>query len=109
MARLRLGLWLAAALLLGIQLLHRQIGLFVPLFALALILLAFAIQHVEQNMRRPAKNYLRVAIASAAGALLFIALPAYWQGSLWIGALLWVGFSAGGLAWCIHYERTEPR
>ena len=27
---------------------------------------------------------------------------------VWIGALLWVGFTAAGLAWCIQYERTEP-
>ena len=40
--------------------------------------------------------------------LLFIALPAYWHGIMWIGALLWVGFTAAGLAWCIQYERTEP-
>ena len=49
-----------------------------------------------------------MGIASAAAALLFIALPAYWHGIMWIGALLWVGFTAAGLAWCIQYERTEP-
>ena len=52
------------------------------------------------------------AIASIAhrvsGVLLFIALPAYWRGIMWIGTLLWVGFTAAGLAWCIQYERTEP-
>lgn len=107
--RLRAALWVCAALLFAIQFVHHDIGLFLPGLALALLLLAAAIQHVETQLRRPAKSYARVAVGSAAAALLFIALPAYWHGILWIGALLWFGFTAAGLAWCVQYERTEPR
>ncbi len=106
--RLRIAIWACAILLFAIQFVHHEIGLFLPAMALALVLLAAAIQHVETRLRRPAKSYARVGIASAAAALLFIALPAYWHGIMWIGALLWVGFTAAGLAWCIQYERTEP-
>lgn len=106
--RLRIAIWACAILLFAIQFVHHEIGLFLPAMALALVLIAAAIQHVETRLQRPAKSYARVAIASAAAALLFIALPAYWHGIMWIGALLWVGFTAAGLAWCIQYERTEP-
>ena len=107
--RWRNTVWLAAAVLFLLNFLRHGIDLFDITITAIIVALGFAVEHVETQTQRPLKNYLRVALVSFALALVLIAMPLLMGGGIWIGLILWTGLTGAALAWCVHYERTEPR
>lgn len=82
---------------------------FILVATVVLIALGAAAHQVELHSRRPAKNYLRVALGSAALGLALVAMPLLIGEGVGIGLILWVALAGGALAWAHFYERTEPR
>lgn len=109
LTRLRQIASVLAAIFLIVQIVLRGVDLLMLALIAALILMGLALQAIELKTVRPAKNYLRAALASAVLALLFVAMPLMLGANLWIGLILWAGVSVAGFAWAVHYERTEPR
>lgn len=107
--RWRNAVWLAAAVLFLLSFARHGIDIASIVLTAIVVALGFAVEHVETRSRRPQKSYLRVALASFALALVLIVMPLLMDAGIWIGLILWSGLSGAALAWCIHYERTEPR
>lgn len=110
--RWRLWLWAAAAVIVGLNLLgNRGEAAAIVLTLLAsvalLVVLAFAVRHVEAT-DRPRKTYLRWALGAAVLGLALVIFPLAIGAGIVVGLILWTGFSAAGLAWAHYYERSEP-
>ncbi|WP_447758047.1 hypothetical protein [Sphingopyxis fribergensis] len=106
--RWRYAVWLAASVLFLLNFLRHGIDLFSIALTAIVVALGFAIEYVEMQTRRPQRNFLRVALASFALALVLIVMPLMMGAGLWIGLILWTALSGGALFWCFYYERTEP-
>ena len=106
--RWRYAVWLAATVLFLLNFFRRGIDLFSVALTAIIVALSFAIEQVETRTRRPLRNFLRVALASFALALVLILMPVMMGAGLWIGLILWAALSGGALVWCVYYERTEP-
>ena len=106
--RWRYAVWLAAAVLFLLKVLRQGVDLFSIALTAIVVALGFAIDHVEQHSRRPLRNFLRVALASFALALVLIVMPVMMGAGLWIGLILWTALSGAALVCCVYYERTEP-
>lgn len=106
-------LWWLVAAVLAVQLIGNRTDAFAIGWAAAtaavLILLGLAVQYVELWTVRPAKSFLRLALASLTSGLLLVAMPLLLGAQFWVGLILWLGLSVAGLIWCLYYERTEPR
>ena len=108
LSRIRQLIWLAVAVVAAVHLLRQGFDAFSLVLTAILIAFGFAVQYVETRTVRPRRNYLRAALVSAALALVLVAMPLSIGSGLVVGLMLWVGFSAAGLAWVHVYERTEP-
>lgn len=106
--RWRYAIWLAAGSLFLLNFLRQGIDLFGIALTAIIVALGFALEHVETQTRRPQRNYLRVALASCALAIVLIGMPVMMGGGMWIGLILWAALSGAALFWCVYYERTEP-
>lgn len=106
--RWRYAIWLAATVLFLLNFLRHGIDFFSIALTMIVVALGFAVDRVEQNTRRPLRNFLRVALASFALALVLIVMPVMMGAGLWIGLILWTALSGAALVWCVYYERTEP-
>lgn len=108
LTRVRQAIWGGVAFAALLHLLNRGFDVFSLALIATLIAFGFAVQYVETRTVRPRRNYLRAALVSAALALVLVAMPLSIGSGLVVGLMLWVGFSAAGLAWAHVYERTEP-
>jgi ABC-type Co2+ transport system permease subunit len=64
---------------------------------------------IETRFERPARSYMRAALASAAlFCVLVVSVPS-WGGDVVLSSITWAGMSVLGAFWAISYERIEPR
>ncbi|WP_206366545.1 hypothetical protein [Sphingomonas gei] len=62
----------------------------------------------ETRAQRPARSFIRLALGSALLFLFLVVQVASWGGDVTMSAIMWVGVTALGAIWTIHYERSEP-